>query len=157
MFAVSYLSRFIQIPTTEHFLAAKRIIRYLRATSNVGLHFTYSDAKSVNLVGFSDGDQAGCIDDSKITSGYVFSIENGSFCGNLKKQETTAQSAVEAKYTAAATAANQAIWMRKVLVDLGFLHVSPAGLYVDTKSAIAMAKNPVFHNRTKHIKVNAMP
>ncbi|WRX23898.1 Reverse transcriptase [Theobroma cacao] len=104
---------------------------------------------------FSNGDfdWARCIDDCKSTSGYVFFLENGAFCWNSKKQKATAQSSAKAKYIATTTAANQAIWVRKILVDLGFLHVLLAKLYVDNKSVIAMVKNPIFHIRTKHIKV----
>ncbi|EOY22757.1 Uncharacterized protein TCM_014834 [Theobroma cacao] len=128
MFAASYLSRFMQVPTTEHFSAAKRVLRYLKGTANIGLQFTYADESSVEFVGFSDSDWAGCVDDCKSTSGYVFTLGNGVFCWNSKKQETTAQSSAEAKYIAAATVANQAIWVKKILTDLGFLHVPPTKL-----------------------------
>ncbi|EOY17849.1 Copia-like retrotransposable element, putative [Theobroma cacao] len=80
MFAASYLSRFMQVPTTEHFPAAKRVLRYLKGTANFGLQFTYIDESSVELVGFSDSDWAGCVDDCKSTSGYVFTLGNGVFC-----------------------------------------------------------------------------
>ncbi|WRX24618.1 protein of unknown function DUF4219 - like 6 [Theobroma cacao] len=102
-------TRFMQVPTTELFLTAKKVLIYLRGTANLGLQFTNSDAKSIALVGFSDNDWARCVDDYKSTYGYVFTLGNGVFCWNSNKQETIAQSSTEAEYIEAAIAPNQAI------------------------------------------------
>ena len=64
-----------------------------------------------------------------------------------------AQSSAEAEYISAAAAANQAIWLRKLLTDLGQNQADATVIWVDNKSAIAIAKNPVQHGRTKHINV----
>ena len=64
-----------------------------------------------------------------------------------------AQSSAEAEYISAAAAANQAIWLRKILSDIGHVQESASVIWVDNKSVIAIAKNPVQHGRTKHIKV----
>ena len=63
------------------------------------------------------------------------------------------QSFAEAEYIAAAGAANQAIWLRNLMADLGMKQTDATVIWVDNKSAISIAKNPVFHGRTKHIKV----
>ncbi|KAL5820898.1 hypothetical protein ACOSQ3_022780 [Xanthoceras sorbifolium] len=75
------------------------------------------------------------------------------FSWNSKKQEVVAQSSAEAEYIAAATASNQAIWIRKVLTDLDYVQEEPTVLWCDNNSAISIAKNPVQHGRTKHINV----
>ncbi|XP_022150313.1 uncharacterized protein LOC111018511 [Momordica charantia] len=107
----------------------------------------------LTLIGYADSDWAGYVDDSKSTYGYVFSFGTGVFSWKSRKQEVVAQPTAEAEYILAASAANQAIWLRKLLDDLGFKPEEPTTLFCDNKSAIAIALNPVQHGRTKHIKV----
>ncbi|KAK4400978.1 Retrovirus-related Pol polyprotein from transposon TNT 1-94 [Sesamum angolense] len=70
-----------------------------------------------------------------------------------KKQATVAQSSAEAEYIAAAATSNQAIWLRRILEDIGEKQEEPTTIYCDNKSAIAITKNPVQHSRTKHIDI----
>ncbi|KAK4387561.1 Retrovirus-related Pol polyprotein from transposon TNT 1-94 [Sesamum angolense] len=70
-----------------------------------------------------------------------------------KKQATVAQSSAEAEYIAAAATSNQAIWLRRILEDMGEKQEEPTTIYCDNKSAIAITKNPVQHSRTKHIDI----
>ncbi|KAG8488543.1 hypothetical protein CXB51_016302 [Gossypium anomalum] len=74
-------------------------------------------------------------------------------CWSSKKQSLVAQSTVEAEYVAAASAVNQAIWLRKILADLNLFQEGVTEILCDNKSAIAIAKNPVFHGRTKHFDI----
>ncbi|KAL0312604.1 UNVERIFIED_CONTAM: Retrovirus-related Pol polyprotein from transposon RE1 [Sesamum radiatum] len=124
MFATSLLSRFMQSPSQVHYGAAKRILRYLQGTKDFGIWY-----KSTN--------------DAKL--GYSH--------GLLRKQATVAQSSAEAEYIAAAAASNQATWLRRILEDMGEKQEEPTTIYCDNKSAIAITKNPVQHNRTKHIDI----
>ncbi|EOY04256.1 Cysteine-rich RLK (RECEPTOR-like protein kinase) 8 isoform 1 [Theobroma cacao] len=151
MFSASLLSRFMQNPTQTHFAAAKRVLRYIRGTVECRLKFTRKDCH--DLIGYSDNDWAEDTDDSKSTRGYCFSFGSGIFSWNSKKQEVVAQSSAEVEYIAAAAATNHAIWLRKVLQDLGFEQVKGTILFIDNKSAISIAQNPVQYGRTKHIKV----
>jgi hypothetical protein len=107
----------------------------------------------VELKGYTDSDWGGCVDDSRSTSGYLFSLNSGVFTWSSKKQETTAQSTAEAEYIAAASAVNQAIWLRKMLKDLGHEQIEATKIMCDNSSAVSISKNPVFHGRTKHIKI----
>ena len=151
MFAASLLSRFMQSPSRVHYGAAKRVLRYIKGTFDHGLWYMKGDIN--RLQGYADSDWAGCLDDSKSTSGYAFSFGSGAFCWNSKKQDVVAQSSAEAEYISAAAAANQAIWLRKVLLDLGQQQNEATVIWVDNKSAIAITKNPTQHGKTKHIKV----
>ncbi|RVW71674.1 Retrovirus-related Pol polyprotein from transposon TNT 1-94 [Vitis vinifera] len=151
MFSASLLSRFMNSPSKIHFGVAKRVLRYIRGTFDYGLWFVKKESKE--LQGYADSDWAGSLDDSKSTSGYAFSFGSGVFSWNSKKQEVVAQSSAEAEYISAAAAANQAIWLRKLLTDLGQNQADATVIWVDNKSAIAIAKNPVQHGRTKHINV----
>lgn len=150
MFSTSLLSRFMQSPSLTHFGVGKRVLRYLKGTFDLGIWYHKSSGK---LEGFVDSDWAGSMDDCKSTTGYVFSLGSGVFSWNSKKQSIVAQSSAEAEYVAAAEASNQAIWIRKILTDLVFQQKEPTILWCDNKSAIAIAKNPVQHGRTKHINV----
>ena len=75
------------------------------------------------------------------------------FSWNSKKQDIVAQSSVEAEYVSIAAAANQAIWLRKMLNDLGMQQSQATVIFCDNKSAISIAKNPVQHGRTKQINI----
>ena len=104
MFAVSLLSRFMHCASEVHFLAAKRIVRYIKGTTNYDIKYSYS--QNFNLISYSDSDWASSIDDMRRTTGFCFSFGSGVFSWCSKKQEVIAQSTAKAEYVAAnATAA----------------------------------------------------
>jgi hypothetical protein len=150
MFAASLLSRFMNDPSHIHLGAAKRVLRYIQGTLGYGIK--YDSKVETKLIGFCDSDWAGCMDDMKSTSGYVFSLGSGAFSWCSKKQQTVAQSSAEAEYVSAGVATQQAIWLKRILEDFGEKQEA-VNIHCDNKSAIAMAKNPVFHGRTKHIAI----
>ncbi|KAK2965720.1 hypothetical protein RJ640_022247 [Escallonia rubra] len=92
------------------------------------------------------------LDDRKSTSGYAFHIGSAIFSWSSKKQQIVALSTCEAEYIAAAACTCQAIWLKNILKELYLIEESPTMIYVDNKSAIALAKNPVSHSRSKHIE-----
>ncbi|KAL0358403.1 UNVERIFIED_CONTAM: Retrovirus-related Pol polyprotein from transposon RE2 [Sesamum angustifolium] len=151
MFATSLISRFMQSTSQVHYAAAKRILRYLRGTKDFGIW--YKSTNDAKLVRYTDSDWAGSVDDMKSTSGYTFSLGSGIFSWASKKQATVAQSSAEAEYIAAAATSNQVIWLRRILEDMREKQEEPTTIYCDNKSAIAITKNPVQHNRTKHIDI----
>ncbi|WRX21874.1 Reverse transcriptase [Theobroma cacao] len=150
-FSMAFLSRFMQAPTDHHMIAAKRILRYLKKTEFYGIHYT--KIADFALCGYTDSDFAGSSEDAKSTSGYLFTLGNGPFSWNSHKQFKVAQSSAESEYVAAAEATNQALWLRKLLVDIKFEQKFLTDLFIDNKSAIAIAKNPVWHGKTKRINV----
>ncbi|KAK2456950.1 putative mitochondrial protein [Trifolium repens] len=147
--AVGVVSRYMEHPTTTHLKAAKRILRYIKGTTNLGLYYSVSD--DYKLVGYSDSDWGGDVDDRKSTSGFVFYIGNTAFTWMSKKQLIVTLSTCEAEYVAATSCVCHAIWLRNLLKELNFPQKEPTMIFVDNKSAIALAKNPVFHDRSKHI------
>ena len=104
------------------------------------------------MVGFCDSDWGGSEDDMRSTSGYAFTLGSGIFSWASVKQQSVALSTAEAEYVSAADATSQAIWLRFVLKDFGEMQVDATPLMCDNTSAIAMTRNHVFHQRTKHIK-----
>ncbi|KAG6397726.1 hypothetical protein SASPL_143896 [Salvia splendens] len=105
-----------------------------------------------SLVGsLRDSDWAGDNDDRKSTSGYVFYMGDTAFTWMSKKQPIVTLSTCEAEYVAATFSVCHAVWLRSLLAELGWSQKEPTTICVDNKSAIALSKNPVFHNRSKHI------
>lgn len=151
LYAVSILSRFMHCASEVHLKAAKRVIRYIKGTINHGVKFQKS--QNLKLLGYSDSDWAGSVDDMKSTSGYCFSLGSGIFSWCSKKQDIVAQSTAEAEFVAATAAANQALWLRKILVDLHMKQTEGTEVFVDNQAAIAISHNPVFHGKTKHFNI----
>ena len=106
------------------------------------------------LHGFSDSDWAGDYDTKVSTTSYCFYIGDACVSWLSKKQPTVATSSCEAEYKAAYTATLECVWLRRLFTDLGMEQHAPTSLYTDSMSALAVAKNPVFHARTKHIEVH---
>lgn len=150
--ALSSVSRFMENPGPDHWTAVKRIFRYLRGTSQCGLNFVSHSGK-VQLVGYCDADWAGDLDTRKSTTGYVFSVAGGSVTWNCKRQPTVALSSTEAEYMSLCAAGREAVWLRKLLMELGYDQVGPTTIFADNQGSLALAKNPVYHSRTKHIDV----
>ncbi|CAL2248615.1 unnamed protein product [Prunus armeniaca] len=149
MFAASLLARFMHCPTSKHLGTAKRILRYVKGTLDYGLE--YVKGKGAVLIGYFDSDWSGSVDDSKSTSGYAFSFGSGVFAWASVKQNCVALSIAEAEYISASEATTQAIWLRFVLEDFGELQTEATPLHCDNISAISITRNPVFHQKTKHI------
>ena len=149
LYATGLVSRYMETPTTTHFKAAKRILRYLKGTIDFGLYYSVSD--DCKLVGYSDSDWAGDSDDRKSTTGFVFFLGDTAFTWMSKKQPIVTLSTCEAEYVAATTCVSHAIWLRNLLKELNMSQIEPTEIHVDNKSAIALAKNPVYHDRSKHI------
>ncbi|CAB4298917.1 unnamed protein product [Prunus armeniaca] len=149
MFAASLLARFMHNPTKKHMGTAKRVLRYIQGTIDFGIVF--EKGKETTLIGYCDSDWAGSEDDMRSTSGYVFTMGSGVFSWASIKQNTVALSTAEAEYISAAEATSQAKWLRFVLEDFGEEQIEGTQIMCDNTSAIAMAKNPVFHQKSRHI------
>ena len=151
MFSVSLLSRFMHCASEVHFQAAKRIVRYIKGTTNYGIKYSY--CQNFKLHGYSDSDWAGSIDDMRSTTRFCFNFGFRIFSWSSKKQDVIAQSTAEAEYVAANATINQAIWIRKILADLHMKQNEPTQIHVNNQAAIAISNDFVFHDKTKHFKI----
>jgi hypothetical protein len=106
-----------------------------------------------HLVRYSDSDHAGDIDTSKSTSEILFFLGKCLISCQSVKQQVVAMSSCEAEYIAASTALTQALWLTRLLSDLLGRDTGAVELRVESQSALALAKNPMFHERSKHIRV----
>ncbi|KAK2451623.1 putative mitochondrial protein [Trifolium repens] len=151
-FATQQLSQFMQKPTMSHYKAACRVVRYLKMNPGRGLFFP-SDS-DMQVLGYSDADWAGCLDTRRSTSGFCFFIGNSLVSWKAKKQVTISRSSSEAEYRALSSATCELIWILFLLRDLKITcHKLPV-LYCDSQSALHIASNPVFHERTKHLEID---
>ena len=152
MFSVSLISRFMARPTMAHWLAAKRILRYLKGTINLGIFYRKQESNP-ELMAFTDSDYAGDLDDRRSTSGFVFKLGAGAISRASKKQPIVALSTTEAEYIAAALCACQCVWLRRVLEKIEVEAKTATTIMCDNSSTIQLSKNPVFHGKSKHIDV----
>ena len=150
--AVVTLSQFMSDPIKEHWMGVKRMLRYIKGALSYGLKFSAND-DACDLYGFSDANWARDVDNRRSTSGCVFKVDNSTVSWCSKKQATVAKSTTEAKYVALSQTTQEAIYLRKLLADLGCKADSPTVLKEDNLGAIELSRNPRFHNRTKHIDV----
>ncbi|KAA0060156.1 Retrovirus-related Pol polyprotein from transposon TNT 1-94 [Cucumis melo var. makuwa] len=95
----------------------------------------------------------GSIDDMRSTLGYCSTLSSGVFSWSSKKQEIVAQSTAKAEFIAATAITNQALWLRKILLDLDLEQKKSTEILVDNKAAIAISHNPVFYKKTKHFNI----
>ena len=150
--AVHVVSQFVTFPTTVHWAAVLRILRYLRGTQFQSLLF--SSTSSLELRAYSDADWAGDPEDRKSTTGFCIFLGDSLISWKSKKQDVVSRSSSEAEYRAMASTTCEIVWLRRLLADMGVSHSRPTPLYCDNKSAVHIAHNSVFHERTKHIEID---
>eukprot|EP00253_Pinus_taeda_P007651 PITA_07651 len=122
----------------------------LEGTVDYGLDYRQGDG--VRLVGYIDSDWAGCASDRKSTSGCCFGLGSAVVSWFSRKQQSVALSSAEAEYMAASLASCEAIWLRKMFGLFG-QPLRPSVIYCDNQSCIKLTENPVFHDRSKHIRI----
>lgn len=132
-------------------MAAKRILRYLKGTTELGIF--YKGDGSSKLLAFMDSGYADDLDDRRSTSGYVFMIGSGVVSWSSKKQPVVTLSTTEAEYIAAALCTCQCIWLKRILGKIGMEENGGTIIHYDNSSAIQLSKYPVFHGESKHIRV----
>jgi hypothetical protein len=140
----------MQHPTEHHWSAAKSVLRYLAGTPKLGIVFKQGGG---SLVGYCDASYADDVDIRRSTTGYVFLLGGGAVSWSSRVQPTVALSTAEAEYMAAASAAKEALWLRKLMGDLGVKSTGPVLICCDSQAAIKLLINPVVSTRSKHIDV----
>lgn len=116
-YSVGIVSRFMERPTLMHQNAAKRILRYVKGTTDFGLTYT-KDSQNNMLTGYSDRDLAGNVEDMNSIGGMAFYLNESLITWVSQKQRCVALSSCEAEFMAATAAACQAIWLRKLLTQI---------------------------------------
>ena len=151
-FCVNKLSQFLQTPTIAQWNACKRILRYVKGTLSHGLLF--KPASLFTIEGYSDSDWATNIDDRKSISGICVFLGGNLITWSSRKQKAVACSNTEAEYRALSSAATDLMWVQHLLIEIGISISQPLVLWSDNLGAQALACNPVYHARTKHIELD---
>jgi len=148
-FAVSCLSKYMNCHGKGHHTAADHLLRYLKGTVDIGL--TYGVSKDLVPLGFCDADWGSDVDTRRSTTGFIFYMAGGPVCWKCKSQPTVALSSSESEYMALAMAAQEAVHLILLSSELGVSSDKPLLIWEDNTGAIAIAGNPISHERTKHI------
>ena len=151
-FAVSTLSRFCSNPGKAHWIAAKRVLKYLKNTMDFKLIYRRSKE---GITCYVDSDWGGDITDRRSCTGYIIMMAGAPVAWKSKKQKCVALSTMEAEYIAMCEATKEAVYFRKIFEDLGFreYYKDPTIIYCDNQSAIKFAKDNLQHERSKHVDI----
>nr|XP_017221797.1 PREDICTED: uncharacterized mitochondrial protein AtMg00810-like [Daucus carota subsp. sativus] len=150
--AVHIVSQFMAAPRTPHFTAVLHILRYVKGTIFHGLHYSFDSP--LELHAYSDADWGGDPTTRCSTTGFCFFLGDSLISWRSKKQSLASRSSAESEYRALADTTQELIWLRWLLEDMSVTHSQATSIYCDSKSAIDIAHNDVFHERTKHIEID---
>lgn len=142
----------MQFPMTDHWKAAKRILRYIKGTLCIGLEFRPSDLTNLQI--YVDSDWADDLDDRRSMTGSCIFFGPNLVTWMSRKQSTVSRSSAEAEYRAIAYATAELRWFCQLLRELGVQLPRPPLILSDIKSALFMVNNPVVQARTRHMEID---
>jgi hypothetical protein len=148
------LARFMSNPSLEHQKWLKRLWLYIDYTKDLGLNFQSATVK--DLIGYCDADWGGDIGTRRSTTGYLFLFRGAAIAWNSRLQRTVALSSCEAEYMALKEALKEQLFIKAIIHEIPWLNdmiLNHSIIYTDSNSAIELAKNPLYHHRTKHIDI----
>jgi hypothetical protein len=151
-YAVGQLSRFLSRPNRACWVAAMRVLRYLKGTASLKLTYEREEEK-LHIIGFADADFAGDKSTRRSTSGFIFRACGGAITFKSKLQKAVTLSTCEAELVAFSAATQEAIWIKRVFASLGVAQTEPIGILEDNAAAIALVRDHRFSERTKHVDI----
>lgn len=151
-FAVQLLSQFMQKPKVSHWNAALRVIKYIKMEPGKGILMSANQKPQLN--GYCDADWAACPTTRRSITGFILKFGDSPISWKSKKQHTISRSSTEAEYRSLAALTAEIVWVTNLYKELGVKLTEPALIHCDNKSALQIAANPVFHERTKHIEID---
>ncbi|XP_021838405.2 uncharacterized mitochondrial protein AtMg00810-like [Spinacia oleracea] len=149
-YCVQHLSQFVHSPRTPHLRTALHVLKYLKGTLDDGIW--YSSSSDMQLSAYSDADWSSCQFSSRSLSAYAVFLGPNLISWKTKKQRTVSKSSTEAEYRSMSATASELVWIQGLLEDLQVNISLPVTLYCDNTSAEHLAQNPMFHDKTKHLK-----
>lgn len=161
-YAVGVLSQHLENPGRAHWDAFIHVLRYLKGTQHLFIHYNANTAGTVvqgnqswaSPAGYSDADWAGDKSTRRSTTGYLFKIMGGAISWRSKLQPTVALSSTEAEYRATTEAGQETVWLRRLLFDFSYEPSMPTTLHCDNLGAIQLTSKSIFHARTKHVEIH---
>ncbi|RVW72768.1 Retrovirus-related Pol polyprotein from transposon RE2 [Vitis vinifera] len=153
-FAVNRLSQFMQKPTTNHWAAAKRLLRYLKQTMFHGILLQKHD--QFQLKTYSDANWASDMDTRVSTTAFITFIGPNPISWSARKQRAVSRSSTEAEFRALATATSETVWLHSLIKELGLTLREAPQMFSDNIGANHFSLNPVQHTRMKHIDIDLL-
>ncbi|XP_071699796.1 secreted RxLR effector protein 161-like [Rutidosis leptorrhynchoides] len=150
--AVRFVSQFIHQPQVHHMEAVMRIIRYLKKTADHGVVFKRNGHLNTQI--YTDASWVGEKGDRKSTSGYFTLVGGNLVAWRSKKQKVVTLSSAELEFRRIAKGVVEALWIKKLLTEIGFPPKEANQILCNNKAAIAISENPVQHNKTKHVEID---
>jgi hypothetical protein len=150
-FSVNQLCQHLHSPMSTHWSSAKRVLRYLIGTIDHGLFYAKS---TLQLQAYCDSHWVGCLDDRRSTSGFAVYLGNSLVSSSAKKQPVVSCSSTKAEYRSLAVTIAELYWLCMLFREIGIPFPTAPIIWCDNISALALASNPIFHARTKHIEVD---
>ena len=151
-YAVHILSQFMQNPRDEHMHAASRVLRYVKGTPDCGILLQAN--QGLQLSAYCDYDWGACPLTRRSLTGYLVTLGGSHISWKTKKQSTVSRSSTEAEHRSMAAATSELVWLIYFLASLGIFHSQAMQLFCDSQAALHIARNPLFHERTKHIEID---
>ncbi|CAN1266351.1 Retrovirus-related Pol polyprotein from transposon RE2 [Linum perenne] len=151
-YATNRLAQSMHNPSISHWMQLKRVLRYLRGTTEQGIMIKPSPSDHLSI--YTDADWAGDNQDRRSTSAYVAYLGSNIISWTSRKQRTVSRSSTEAEYRALATAASKILWLLSLLHEIGWPPSTAPTIWCDNVGATYLTKNPVFHSRSKHLEID---
>ncbi|KAL5574813.1 hypothetical protein UlMin_016512 [Ulmus minor] len=151
-FSVSVVSQQVNNPTEDHLEAVNRILRYLKMTPGHGLLFKKCENHEIEI--YTDASWAGELTERRSTTGYCSYVWGNLVTWRSKKQPVVSRSSAESEYRALALGICEGIWLQRLLRELRVEAKSAVKMFCDSQAAIDISKNPVHHDRTKHVGID---
>nr|XP_043630459.1 uncharacterized mitochondrial protein AtMg00810-like [Erigeron canadensis] len=150
-YSVQILSQFMHDPYETHLKLAMRVLMYLKGSPGKGILFKGNS--SLSLSAYVDSDWAKHVTARKSVFGYCLFLGGSPIAWKSKKQSTISRSSAKAEFRALASVTCEIIWVL-IMDELGIKNQVPVKVYCDSKAALQIAANPVFHEKTKHFEID---
>lgn len=150
-FRLSQLSRYLQNPKAKHLKCVNEVLRYIILSKSVGIHFQ-KGGNLIEVKGYSDSDWGNNKENSKSTSGIVFTMAGGPIIWSAKLQTSVALSTTEAELIALSETSKTAIWITNMFMEIFSIKMK-INIGCDNNSTIMCVKQPSHHSRVKHIRI----
>jgi hypothetical protein len=150
-FPVNIVCQFLHAPTTVHWTAVKRILRYIKLSTKLGIKIRRSDSTLVSA--FPEEDWVGSIDDRRSTRGFAVFLGSNLISWSARKH-TVSKSSTKEEYKTIADATTEIMWIQTLLKELNIPSPKAAILWCDNIGAKYLSANPMSQGRSKHIEVD---
>ncbi|XP_074290212.1 uncharacterized protein LOC141616943 [Silene latifolia] len=152
IYSVHILAQFMNAPRTDHWQAVLQVVRFLKTNPGQGLLFRSNNDLSLHAYCYAS--YTSCPTTRRSISAYLVFLGSVPISWKTKKQQTVSLSSAESEYRAMAFTLCELKWLKGLLQFLGISHNQPIELFSDSQSALHITRNPVFHERNKHIEVD---